>query len=244
MITLVTRLTLVIMVTMTRPANHKIDHGFLRCGDNSENILSMLINILGHLWPDRFRSPRCLTPDNVTGVQWFVACANGSTYGRDNRKNFSMAVGVILILCVSGMMAICVAVHENVKTRQAMRRRRQIDGGEYGGSDARAGGGVGGNEYYDEFAAAAESLRKLSQLPSYDEAIMLPKPSEPSARLYKRHSCTQTEQANETDEADEVDTNGHRDGRLLTTQEAVDSTNEGAGIDRLLSPPGFRSTQL
>lgn len=144
----------------------------------------------------------------MTSVPWHVACANGSVYGRDNRKNFSMAVGVILILCVSGMMAICVAVHENVKTRQAMRRRRQLDG-EYGGDGGGGGPGVGGRggnsngrsgEYFDEYAAAAESMRKLSQLPSYDEAIMLPKPVNPSPRSshrhaapIKRHSCTQTD---------------------------------------------------
>lgn len=141
-------------------------------------------------------TPYCQSPDNVTNLPWHVACGNSSAYGhygRDNnsRKNFSMAVGVILILCVSGLMAILVAVHENMKTRQALRRQRDMDH-EYAdaelGADLRAA-------YGDDYAAA-ESVRKLSQLPSYDEAVMLPKPSpSPSHRSRRAHSCTQTDEA-------------------------------------------------
>lgn len=137
--------------------------------------------------------PHCLTPDNVTGMPWQVACRNTLAYGRDNRKNFSMAIGVILILCVSGLTAIFMAVHENIKTRRAMRRRRHLD--EYG-NPSRGGLGTGADEYFDEYAAAAESARKLSQLPSYDEAIMLPRPQEVCGHgRVKRHSYTQTEDA-------------------------------------------------
>ncbi|XP_025408691.1 nephrocan-like isoform X2 [Sipha flava] len=141
------------------------------------------------------RMPQCLTPDNVTGMPWQVACRNTLTYGRDNRKNFSMAIGVILILCVSGLTAIFMAVHENIKTRRAMRRRRHLD--EYGNPTRGGGLGTGADEYFDEYAAAAESARKLSQLPSYDEAIMLPKPPQQLSGQgrFKRHSCTQTEDA-------------------------------------------------
>ncbi|XP_050443483.1 leucine-rich repeat-containing protein 15 isoform X2 [Adelges cooleyi] len=130
------------------------------------------------------RNPHCLTPDNVTGVPWHVACVNSTAYGfyRENRKNFSMAIGVILILCVSGLMAIFVAVHENMKTRQAMRRQREMD--EYVEGEL----GLDPAVYADEYS---ESARKLSQLPSYDEAIMLPKPQ---AQLLKRNSCTQTDE--------------------------------------------------
>lgn len=135
----------------------------------------------------RNSSPRCSSPENVTGMAWHAACVNGLPYGRDNRKNFSMAVGVILILCVSGLMAICVAVHENMKSQQAMRRRQQLD--EYDGSSER--GGLNAN---DEYFDVAESVRKLSQLPSYDEAITLPKPPGKNRRT-KRHSCTQTDEA-------------------------------------------------
>ncbi|XP_026822165.1 leucine-rich repeat-containing protein 15-like isoform X2 [Rhopalosiphum maidis] len=139
------------------------------------------------------RTPSCLTPDNVTGMLWHVACVNSPVYTRDNRKNFSMAIGVILILCVSGLMAIFVAVHENMKTRQMMRRRRQLD--DYGNPDRSGGAGSAGpDEYFDEYAAAAESARKMSQLPSYDEAVMLPKPPQ-EPRWTKRHSCTQTDDA-------------------------------------------------
>lgn len=140
------------------------------------------------------RSPRCQSPENVTGVAWYTVCGvNGPAYGRDNRKNFSMAVGVILILCVSGLMAIFVAVHENMKTRQAMRRRRRLQLDDYDGVAGGGRSGSGGHdEYSDEFAA--ESMRKLSQLPSYDEAVMLPKPpTDHASRRSKRHSCTQTD---------------------------------------------------
>ncbi|XP_022179624.1 leucine-rich repeat-containing protein 15 isoform X2 [Myzus persicae] len=177
------------------------------------------------------RAPSCLSPDNVTGMLWHVACVNSPAYARDNRKNFSMAIGVILILCVSGLMAIFVAVHENMKTRQMMRRRRQLD--EYGNPD-RSGGGLGTagpDEYFDEYAAAAESARKMSQLPSYDEAVMLPKPP-PEPRRSKRHSCTQT------DEADVAD--------VATAAAASPAAGGGyGGVYWLLPPPpGLHVTEL
>ncbi|XP_060850917.1 leucine-rich repeat-containing protein 15-like isoform X1 [Rhopalosiphum padi] len=169
------------------------------------------------------RTPSCLTPDNVTGMLWHVACVNSPVYTRDNRKNFSMAIGVILILCVSGLMAIFVAVHENMKTRQMMRRRRQLD--DYGNPDRSGGAGSAGpDEYFDEYAAAAESARKMSQLPSYDEAVMLPKPPQ-EPRWTKRHSYTQT------DDAD------------VATAAASPAT--GGGVYWLLPPPnGLHVTEL
>lgn len=176
--------------------------------------------------PDR--SPRCLSPDNVTGMQWHAACAGAAAYGRDNRKNFSMAVGVILILCVSGLMAICVAVHENMKSQQAVRRRQQMN--EYDGG---LGGGADDDAYFD----VAESVRKLSQLPSYDEAITLPRPPEKSKRT-KRHSCTQTDMS---DVANAVAACG-----LLAADKAVlPPDDDGRAADnRFLMPPGLHVTQL
>lgn len=169
------------------------------------------------------RTPGCLTPDNVTGMLWHVACVNSPVYTRDNRKNFSMAIGVILILCVSGLMAIFVAVHENIKTRQMMRRRRQLD--DYGNPDRSGGAGsTSPDEYFDEYAAAAESARKMSQLPSYDEAVMLPKPPQ-EPRWTKRHSCTQTDEAE--------------------LAAAAASPSAGGGVYWLLPPPnGLHVTEL
>lgn len=142
-----------------------------------------------------------------------------------------MAIGVILILCVSGLMAIFVAVHENMKTRQMMRRRRQMD--EYGNPDRSNGGGVGSagpDEYFDEYAAAAESARKMSQLPSYDEAVMLPKPP-PELRRTKRHSCTQTDEA-------------HVAAEVAAASPAAASGGYGSVYWLLPPPPGLHVTEL
>lgn len=180
-----------------------------------------------------------------------------------------MAVGVILILCVSGLMAIFVAVHENMKTRRALRRgqrrhRRRRP------SEATGGYSDRDDEYtiFDEYtAAAAESMRKMSQLPSYDEAIALPKPpavtaaaatAAAEAHRTKRHSCTQTDDELDRDVAavmgghapqdetyDDADVAvgggyGERAGyRVTTIAEADDRFNNSVS-----SPPRLHVTRL
>lgn len=186
-----------------------------------------------------FREPVCLSPDNVTDVAWHVACSNSSTYkggGRDiNRKTFSMAMGVVLILCVSAMLAIFMAVHENMKTRQAVLMQRQGlndygDGDHYHGHE-RTDWADGGHQRRDaensEYAATAASIAKLSQLPTYEEAVMLSR--KPSPRHVKRHSCTQT-----TDDGVAVATAGRMSGNNVDYDEAAYLDSDEVS-DRLLS---------
>ncbi|VVC25557.1 Leucine-rich repeat,Leucine-rich repeat domain, L domain-like,Leucine-rich repeat, typical subtype [Cinara cedri] len=145
-----------------------------------------------------YREPVCLSPDNVTGLPWNVAC-NSSAYLLSRaliRKNISIALGVVLILCVSSVVVVFVAAHENMRTRQAVCTQIQglddyEDGDHHQDSEWTDGGGSGRRTAaHDEYEAAASSVAKLSQLPTYEEACMLYKKSVP-ARV-KRHSCTQT----------------------------------------------------
>lgn len=210
----------------------------------------------------RYREPVCLSPDNVTGMTWHVACGNSSAHkggGREiHRKNFSMAIGVVLILCVSAILAIFVAIHENMKSRQVILMQRQSvqdlgDGGHHhndgGHSEWTDGDGGHGraedDNYADECEAAAASVAKLSQLPTYEEAVMLSK--KPSPRRIKRLSYTQMADTGETGIVDDIAATAA--DRLLGDDEMADDADRDAGRDRLLSrsptmPTRHRVTEL
>lgn len=208
-----------------------------------------------------------MSPDNVTGMPWHVACGNSSAYkggGREmHRKNFSMAIGVVLILCVSAMLAIFVAIHENIKNRHTalMQRQSARDFGDGGhrhddGEHSEWADGEGGHgraeddSYADECAAAAASVAKLSQLPTYEEAVMLSSKSSP--RHIKRHSYTQMTDAGDTAVADHIAATAA--DRLLVDDEDGDGetandADRDASRDQLLSrapstPTRHRVTEL
>lgn len=158
--------------------------------------------------------PRCQYPQNVTGEPWQEACRARWLGEPRKSKDLVVLVIIVTVLLVSGAVACVVAVKESWRVRQSQRatpeerERQRLNEGDDAETETSPDRG---ND------ASRESMRKLTQLPSYDEALLLPKPkpsttssdeAAPSSKLRqtvirlelskKRQSATQTEESIDT----------------------------------------------
>lgn len=143
----------------------------------------------------------CLYPENVTGQLWHDACANSWNSSHRRSKDIIILSVIVIVLLISGMVACFVAVKEGLNVRANRRLEREQELQRNAGTDSRRDS-YGNDEI-------RESVRKFTQLPSYDEALLLPKPPSSSSfdiatnntplmdrneKIKKRQSATQTEE--------------------------------------------------
>ncbi|XP_065214923.1 toll-like receptor 6 isoform X2 [Planococcus citri] len=144
----------------------------------------------------------CLYPENVTGQRWQDACSSHWNAPHRRSKDIIILSVIVIVLLISGMVACFVAVKEGLNVRANRRREQELENRHDSDSGAR-------RESYgnDEIR---ESVRKFTQLPSYDEALLLPKPPSSSSfdtsvanvtplmdrneKIKKRQSATQTDE--------------------------------------------------
>lgn len=115
-------------------------------------------------------SPRCQYPDNVTDQPWPDACHSQWSVEPRKSKDLIVLIVIVTVLLVSGIVACVVAAKESWKVR---RSQRAADGSP---ESQRLNSNEGSTGTADE-NAIYESTRKLAQLPSYDEALLLAKPT-------------------------------------------------------------------
>ncbi len=142
----------------------------------------------------------CVHPESLNDKTWQDACYQEWHPGDRKAKDVIVLIIIIIVLLLSGAGACFIAVRENCKVRQVQNQEHEEDGGSEEGVERITA---------ENETTIRESIRKFTQLPSYDEALLLPRPSSPSCsdsgsgrtrtiiRLElkeKRQSATQTEE--------------------------------------------------
>lgn len=142
----------------------------------------------------------CIYPENVTGQQWHEACTKEWNGPQRRSKDIIILSIIVLVLLISGIIACVVAIKEGMNVRANRRREQELEAEHSGHIEH------GDSSENDQIR---ESVRKFTQLPSYDEALLLPKPPSSSSfdtaaattpridrheKSKKRQSATQTEE--------------------------------------------------
>lgn len=115
-------------------------------------------------------SPRCQHPENVTDQPWSDACHSQWSIEPRKSKDLIVLIVIVTVLLVSGIVACVVAAKESWRVRRSRRAADCAPESQRLNCDEDSTGTADRN-------AICESTRKLAQLPSYDEALLLAKPT-------------------------------------------------------------------
>lgn len=137
-----------------------------RCDCTDENFHTFWKYLTIDSKVEKVNSLLCLFPDNVTGKSWDIACYREWTT-TPKSKDIIVLIIIVLVLLISGIVACVVAVKEKHRINES---ERSTNGSPELQNIIHAETITAHNEN-----TIRESIRKFTQLPSYDEALLLPK---------------------------------------------------------------------
>lgn len=149
-----------------------------RCDCMDENFHSLWVYLME---ADRVKNTStliCLYPENITGQSWGTACSPEWTSSSRKPKDIIVLLIIAVVLITSGITACVVALREGcIKYENPQQDIEEMEQNR----------NVNVQQIYSENTSTIrESIRKFTQLPSYDEALLLPRP------LSSSYECTET----------------------------------------------------